>query len=131
MSQLKFSSQIERDLFVVDQAINEDGLLIQYIYDGKELEINIDRFDAAELLAKYGVIAATNDDGQVLEEDIDGFMKWIEWDQYVRANRLDERTAFHIAVGEESEKTMIKVVGNIKQIPALVRSILHPVKPAQ
>lgn len=130
MSQLKFSSQIERDLFVVDQAINEDGLLIQYLYDGKELEIKIDPFDAAELLSKYGVIAAANGDGQVLEEE-DGFMKWIEWEQYVRVNRLDERTAFHIAVGEESSKTMTKVVGNIKQIPALVRSILTPVKPAQ
>jgi hypothetical protein len=127
----KFSSEISKDLFVVDQAINEDGLLIQYLYGGKEIEINIDPFDAAELLSKYGVVAAANGQGQVLGEDTDGFMKWIEWEQYVRANRLDERTAFHIAVGEESEKTMIKVVGNIKQIPALVRSILHPVKPAQ
>lgn len=128
---MKHTHEIAKDLFIVDQTINEDGLMIQYIFDGKELEINIDQFDAAELLAKYGVIAAANDEGQVLSEDMDGFMKWIEWEQYVRGNRLDERTAFHIAVGEESSKTMTKVVGNIKQIPAMVRSILHPVKPAQ
>lgn len=130
MSQIKWSSEIEKDLFIVNQGLNEAGLSIQYVYNGKELEINIDEMDAAELLAKYGIVAAANRLGQVLIEDENEYMKWQEWHVFARANNLSEREAFHIAVGEEVSKSQKKIVGNIKAIPALVKSILTPTKPA-
>lgn len=134
MSQIKFTSEIEPHVFIVDQWLNEDGLGIQYLYGSKELEINLTPEDAAELLAKYGVVPAANKDGQVLCEMLDAkgdeFMMWRDWDSYVRGHNIDERTAFHIVCGEESEKTMKKAVGNIKDIPAIVRSMFETKKPA-
>lgn len=130
MSKIKWSSEIEKDLFIVDQGINESGLSIQYVYNGKELEINIDEMDAAELLAKYGIVAAANRLGQVLIEDENEYMVWQEWHVFARANNLSEREAFHIAVGEEVSKSQKKIVGNIKAIPALVKSMFETKKPA-
>lgn len=128
-TKVKFQSDISKDLFIVDHATNEDGLMIQYIYDGKELEINIDPFDAAELFSKYGIVAACNDD-KVLIEDEKNNMRWMDWHVFVRGNSLSEREAFHIAVAEEVSKNQRKIVGNIKNIPALVKSILTPTNPA-
>lgn len=94
------------EIFIVDSWINEDGLGIQFLNGSKEDEIKLDPFDASELLAKYHIVAACNEEAQILEEDIDGFMKWRDWESYVRGNRLPEATAREIVIGEERLKEL-------------------------
>lgn len=134
MSQIKTASEIAKNLFVVDQRLHEDGLTIQFIYKGKDQEIDIDPFEAAELLSKYGFVASANSEGQVLAEFMDAkddeYFRWVDWSDFIRGNSLSFREATIIVCGEKAEQSMNRVVGNIKQIPALVKSILTPTKPA-
>lgn len=129
-----FYKEIESQIFIVDSWINEDGLGIQYLNGSKELEISLDPYDAAELLAKYHIVAACNKEAQILEEDFDGFMKWRDWESYARGNRLSESTAREIVIGEERLKALQnESLGEMAYRHAKIRALIgfvHPSKPA-
>lgn len=125
----KFSSQIEKDLDIIDQWINQDGLGIQYIYNGNEYEIRCDQIEAGELLTKYNVVFQSKG-CEVFVENEDYDPIWVEWEDFATANRLTESEAKIIAVGEESEKSMMEWVGEIKSIPTIIKSMFETKKPA-
>lgn len=119
---IRFSSDIAKDLQIVDCWLTRDNLVIQYITAGNDYTIDLTDLDAMELLKKYGLIEDYHS-MMVKMVDEDGRSVWIEWQDYAMNNDFSETDAKIIACAEEESKSIDQWVSEVTSIPSLIKSI--------